>query len=155
MRKYSCEICEKFETEDRKEYNEHITQHALDEAEKRKESTVVLAQIRKMADPPPPSPFTTKQFKRIALGVTAAFVFGLLSLIIPGPTGETGLTGSEGTAGSPGAEGLRGGLGPTGAPGAQGQPGPQGVQGNPGNTGPAGVEGPRGLRGYTDRKSVV
>jgi len=155
MRKYSCEICGEFETEDRAEYNKHVTEHAVDEAEKKREATLTLAQIKKMVDPPPPSPFTAKQFKYISLAVAAALVFSFLSLVIPGPTGEISPAGPAGIAGPSGQAGPSGSAGSPGVQGPAGVPGAQGIQGEVGRgltglQGPTGATGPEGEPGFSD-----
>ena len=143
MRKYSCEICDKFETEDRDEYNKHVTQHAIDEADKRKEATLTLAQLKKMIDPPPPSPFTSKQFKQLAIGIAGALIISFLALMIGGPAGEIGPEGTAGGTGPPGSSGPPG-VGVTGLQGPAGIPGPRGATGDLG----IGAQGPQGLRGF-------
>jgi len=158
MKLYKCGFC-KFETEDRKEYNQHITEHVLEEAKKRDESAGVVAQLRKMIEPPPPSPFTAKQFKMIALGTCVAVVFGLAALISPGAQGEEGSPGSTGPKGDIGLTGPQGASvagpqGPTGAPGARG-PGGAGIQGAQGIQGRPGIQGIRGEPGFSDTAATV
>lgn len=158
MKLYKCGFC-KFETEDRKEYNQHITEHVLEEAKKRDESAGVVAQLRKMIEPPPPSPFTAKQFKMIALGTCLAVMFGLVALISPGAQGEEGSPGSTGSKGDIGLTGPQGAsvAGPQGPPGAPGGRGPAGagIQGVQGVQGRPGAQGIRGEPGFSDVATTV
>lgn len=144
MKKYSCELC-KFETGNRKEFNQHVAEHLSEEAEKRTQVAGKISSLKAMLEPPPPSPFTTQQFKLVALGVALALLFGLLNLIIPGPQGEVGNPGPIGPQGEVGLVST--------TPGPQGLAGPQGPQGPTGITGPQGARGPTGPSGpssYSD-----
>ncbi len=135
-----------------------MASHILEEARKREDSARLVKSLKDMIEPPPPSPFTTRQFQMIVLGAGLALVFSLIALISPGaqgelgdvgPTGPSGKAGLTGPPGSAGPEGLAGSTGIPGPPGATGPLGTIGV-GIQGSQGKPGVPGPKGDPGYSD-----
>ena len=146
---YKCGLC-KFESEDRKLYNEHVASHISEEARKSAEASYSITAMKKMIEPPPPSPFTSKQFRLVVLVLGLSLIFSIIAMLTPGTRGDVGDIGPQGIVGPPGPVGVTGPIGPAGVKGPIGAQGAQGTQGPTGPVGPTGTAGSTGPVGYSD-----